>query len=87
AEDIAKAAHALKSMSLSTGAAALASRLGDIENDAREGAPSPSEMALDGVQDLLDRTLDAIRHLPFLQDEAGQDLGEADFARRDQKTA
>ncbi|MGL5139728.1 MAG: ATP-binding protein, partial [Beijerinckiaceae bacterium] len=87
AEDIAKAAHALKSMSLSTGAAALASRLGDIENDAREGAPSPSEMALDGVQDLLDRTLDAIRHLPFLQDEAGQDVGEADFARRDQKTA
>ena len=60
-EDAARAAHSLKSMSLNVGGKALAMRLAAIEASARAESLCPSADAIDSVDDLLRRTIDALQ--------------------------
>ena len=57
AEAVASAAHALKSMSLTIGAAAVAQAAAAIENAARERSVAPTPAALDDLSDLVLRTI------------------------------
>ncbi|GGK34790.1 ATP-binding protein [Salinarimonas ramus] len=66
---VASAAHALKSMSLNVGAAALARRLALIEAAAREAGTLPDDAAIDALAPLLDETIGALRdRLPSSDD-------------------
>lgn len=62
-EALARAAHALKSMSLSLGAAAVAREASRIENAAREGQ-TPAQIGLDEIARLATATLEAMQDTP-----------------------
>ncbi|MGV8929966.1 MAG: EAL domain-containing protein [Brevundimonas sp.] len=77
----ARAAHALKSMSLSLGAAAVAKAASHIENTARSGDAGPIDPT--AISDLLDRTLAAAigtNATPLTAADPFDDIG-ADLAR------
>jgi two-component system sensor histidine kinase BarA len=79
---IAGAAHAIKSMSLSIGASALAGALSEVELGARERGAIPSQGIVQDIEALLRDTLSAVEGLPFLRDAQA-----ATDATLDQKTA
>jgi len=61
-DDLARAAHALKSMSLSLGASMVSSIASRIEQDARNG--DASNVDPDAIDALISRTLTAMGHVP-----------------------
>lgn len=65
-ENVASAAHALKSMAMSVGAKTLATALGELENNARDDGQLPSANDIDRVRQLLMTSITALLALPWM---------------------